>query len=203
MFGLSLNEESQILINSGLTPTELFITRLLIVAVDGDTKPLVNYISNISNGKLLLRKVLESLKEKKVINSTFNLPKEGEALSFSNIPLNKNFIKSYLRDSHEIGKELFDNYPAFIPINGKLCSIKNITKGGLFSLEEFCIYYSKAIKNCGVTHERVIEALKFAKDNNLISYSILEFISSMKWLEIEFIKESGVQNFNSNTIVSI
>ncbi len=52
MFGLSLNEEATILINSGLTPTESFIVRLLLIAVEGDTKPLVNYISNISDGKI-------------------------------------------------------------------------------------------------------------------------------------------------------
>ena len=43
-FELSLNEEIQIYINSGLTPTELFVLRLLFLASDGDVKYLVNYI---------------------------------------------------------------------------------------------------------------------------------------------------------------
>ena len=41
-FELSLNEEIQIYINSGLTPTELFILRLLFLASDGDSKYLIN-----------------------------------------------------------------------------------------------------------------------------------------------------------------
>ena len=199
MFGLSLNEETTILINSGLTPTELFIVRLLLIAIEGDSKPLINYISNISDGKILIRKVLESLKNKKVINSTFDIPKEGESLNFKNIPFNKNFNKAIIRDSHELGKELFDSYPPFITIGGRLCSIKNFTKAGLYSLEDFCSYYAKTIKNCGVTHERVMQALLFAKENSLISYSILEFISSMKWLEIEHIQNSGNINGYNNT----
>ena len=57
------------------------------------------------------------------------------------------FTKMYLKESHELGKEFFDAYPPFININGKLCSIKNFTKANLFSFEDFCIYYAKAIKN--------------------------------------------------------
>ena len=196
---LSLNEEIQIYINSGLTPTELFILRLLFLAIDGDSKFLVNYVSNTANGKEVLKSVLVSLKNKKVINSTFELPKEGQALNFKNIPINKVFLKNYLRESNDIGKELFDSYPPFINIGGKLCSIKNITKANLFSLEDFCIYYAKSIKSSGVTHERVMAALEFAKDNNLINYSIIEFIASMKYLEIEYIQGSGNINGYSNS----
>ena len=45
----------------------------------------------------------------------------------------------YVRESHEIGKEFFDAYPPFINIKGKLCSIKNFTKAGLFSFDDFCL----------------------------------------------------------------
>ena len=190
-FELSLNEEIQIYINSNLTPTELFVLRLLFLAVDGDVKYLQNYVSNTSNGKEVLRAVLQSLMNKKVINSTFKIPKEGEILNFKNIPFNKNFLKMYLRESHDIGKEFFDEYPSFISINGKLVSIKNFTKAGLFSFEDFCVYYAKSIKSCNVTHERIMDNLRFAKEHNLIHYSILEFLSSMKWNEIEYIRNSG------------
>jgi hypothetical protein len=171
-FELSLKEEINIYINSDLTPTELFILRLLFLAVDGESDMLINYLSNVSNGKELFKQVLQSLQTKKVILSTFKIPKEGETLNFKNIPFNKNFLKTYIRESNELGKELFDAYPPFININGKLCSIKNFTKAGLYSFEEFCLYYSKSIKSAGVTHERVMEALEFGKENNLINYSI-------------------------------
>lgn len=198
-FELSLKEEIAIYINSGLTPTELFVLRLLFLAIDGDQSHLVNYLSNISNGKQLFRDVLISLIEKKVINSTFKVPQEGESLNFRNIPFNKNFLKMYIRESNEIGKELFDTYPPFININGKLCSIKNFTKAGLFSFDDFCLFYAKQIKNASIAHERVMEALHFAIEKNLINYTILEFISSHKWLEIEYIRNSGNVNGYNNT----
>lgn len=201
-FELSLNEEIQIYINSGLTPTELFILRLLFLASDGDSKYLINYVSNTSNGKEVLKSVLQSLINKKVINSTFSIPKEGESLNFKTIPFNKNFTKMYLKESHELGKEFFEAYPPFINIKGKLCSIKNFTKANLFSFEDFCIYYAKAIKNAKITHERIMENLEFAKEHNLINYSIIEFLASQKWLEIEYIRNSGnVNGYNNSELL--
>lgn len=201
-FELSLKEEINIYINSNLTPDELFILRLLFLAVDDDTKYLINYLSNVSDGKKLLRNVLESLQNKQIINSTFKIPKEGESLNFKNIPFNKNFIKKYIRESNELGKELFDSYPPFISINGKLFSIKNFTKAGLFSMEEFCLYYTKSIKSSNYTHERVLDALNFGKENNLINYSILEFIASQKYKEIDFIRNSGdINGYNNSELL--
>ena len=201
-FELSLNEEIQIYINSGLTPTELFILRLLFLASEGDSKYLINYVSNTSNGKEVLKSVLQSLINKKVINSTFSIPKEGESLNFKTIPFNKNFTKMYLKESHELGKEFFEAYPPFINIKGKLCSIKNFTKANLFSFEDFCIYYAKAIKNAKITHERIMENLEFAKEHNLINYSIIEFLASQKWLEIEYIRNSGnVNGYNNSELL--
>lgn len=201
-FELSLKEEINIYINSGLTPTELFIVRMLFLAVDGEPDMLINYLSNVSNGKELFRQVLESLQNKKVILASFKLPREGEVLNYKNIPFNKNFLKMYVRESNEMGKELFDAYPPFININGKLCSIKNFTRAGLFTFDEFCLYYAKAIKSAGITHDRVMEALEFGKENNLINYSILEFIASHKWVEIEYIQGSGnVNGYNNSELL--
>ena len=201
-FELSLNEEINILANNGITPNELFILRLIFLASDGNAKPLIKYLTDLTNGKQILREVLNSLMEKKVINNTFKIPKEGESLNFKTIPFNKNFIKYYIRESNEIGKEFFDAYPPFITIHGKLFSIKNFTKAGLFSLEDFCLHYAKSIKNSGVTHERIMEDLEFAKANNLINYSILEFIASKKYLEIEYIRDSGnVNGYNNSELL--
>jgi hypothetical protein len=46
-FELSLQEEINIYIHSGLTPTELFILRLLFLAIDNEPKYLINYLSNV------------------------------------------------------------------------------------------------------------------------------------------------------------
>lgn len=188
---LSLKEEINIYINSGLTPSELFILRLLFLAQDGDTTLINNYLSNVENGKELFKTVLSNLKNKGIILSSFKLPKEGEALKYSDIPINKNFVKKFIKESNQIGKELFDSYPPFIYINGRVVSIKNITKAGLFSIDEFCNYYGRQIKLSSVTHERVMEDLEYGKEHGLINYSILEFIASQKYKEIEYIRDSG------------
>lgn len=191
MSELSLREEIDICVNSGLTPTELFILRLLFLAIDGDSSLLVDYLSNIKDGKVLFRNVLVSLQEKKVILSGFKIPDEGESLKFDKIPINKNFIKMYLRESNELGKELFEKYPMFMFINNKMASIRNITKGGFFSLDDFSRYYAKQIKLNKVTHDKVMSSLEDGINNNLIRYSLLEFIASQKWNEIDYIMNSG------------
>jgi len=196
---MSLEEEINIYISSNLTPTELFVLRLLYLAIDGEPALLIKYLSNVSNGKELFRVVLTSLVDKKVINATFKIPQEGDTLNYKTIPFNKNFTKKYLREANEIGKELFDSYPPFINIKGKMCSIKNITKAGLFSLDAFCIFYAKTIKSSKITHDEVMSALEFGKENNLVNYSITEFIASRKWTELEFIKNSGDINGYQNS----
>jgi hypothetical protein len=198
-FELSLKEEIDVYISSGLTPTELFILRLLFLAEDGYIQYIKEYLSNVSNGKELLVKVLTSLKDKQIINSTFNIPVKGQTLDFKGIPYNKNFLKKYIRDTKEIGKEFFEAYPPFITINGKMFSIRNFTKANLFSFEDFCSFYAKSIKSSNATHERIMEALNYAKDHNIIHYSILEFLASRKWEEIEFIQNSGDVNGYRNS----
>lgn len=196
---LSLKEEIEIYISSGLTPSELFILRLLFLAMDGDSSLLINYLSNVSNGKELFLLVLESLQKKGVILSSYKLPKLGENLRFTDIPINKVFLKRYIKESHQIGKELFEKYPPFMYINGNMASIKNFTKAGLFSIDDFCNYYAKQLKSSSVTHDRVMEALDYGIEHNLIRYSLLEFIASQKWLEIEYIRNSGEVAGYSNT----
>lgn len=169
---LSLKEEINIYINSGLTPSELFILRLLFLAQDGDTSLINNYISNADNGKEVFKVVLKSLQNKGIILASFKMPKEGEILKYTDIPINKNFVKKFIRESNQIGKEFFDAYPPFIYINGKMASIKNITKAGLFSIDEFCFFYGRQLKLSSVKHERVMEALEYGKEHNLINYSI-------------------------------
>lgn len=196
---VSLDEEISLYSTSGLTPTELFILRLLFLAANGDSALLVKYSQNVSNGKEIIRICLGTLRDKQVINKTFKVPKVGEHLNFKKIPFNKNFVKRYFKEANVLGKELFEGYPPFIDIRGRKVSIRNIAKiYGVSTFDDFCKYYAKEIKNSVDTHNKVMEALEFGKENNLISYGIHEFIVSRKWNEIEMIQESddinGYQN---------
>lgn len=193
---LSLNEEIEIYLKTGLTPTELFIVRLLFIAVGGDSSLLMNYVSN---SKIELREILCSLQNKKVINANYKIPEKGSLFNADDIPFNKNFLKSYVKDSNELGKELLDKYPEFINIGGRLCSIKNFTKGNFYSFEDFFNYYAKTIKCSGVTHEHIMEQLEYGVEHNLINYTILEFVASRKWNAIAELRNSNSINGYNNT----
>lgn len=195
---LSLKEEIDIFINIGVNPLELFVLRILFLAQDGYPAYMLNYVNNTNEGKEDFKKALKTLQEKGIILKSYNIPKEGEPFNYKVVPINKNFIKKYIKESNQIGKELFEAYPAFISINGKRASIKNITRAGLFSIDEFCVFYNKQLKLSNITHERVMEAVSYGKEHNLINYSLLEFIASQKWNEIEYIRDSGeVSGYNN------
>lgn len=198
---LSLQEEINIYTSSNLTPSEVFIIRLLFLAQDGEPKHLNNYLSNVPDGKGLFKKVLVSLQNKKVILASFKIPKEGESIRLNDIPFNKNFLKKYVRESNQLGKELFDKYPDIMFINGNRAMIKNFTKAGLYSLDEFCLYYAKQIKASSASHERVMSALEFGIENNLIRFTILEFIASRKWEFLERLRDTGDFAGYDNTIL--
>ena len=70
---LSLKEEINIYINNDLTPSELFILRLLFLAQEGDTILLNNYLSNVKNGKELFKTILINLQEKGFILASFKI----------------------------------------------------------------------------------------------------------------------------------
>lgn len=78
-----------------------------------------------------------------------------------------------------MGQELFDMYPPFISINGKLCSLKNIAKK-YNTLDEFFFAYSSAIKHNPDLHKEVLDLLKWGIENNQIRYGIVEFVVSQK-----------------------
>ena len=71
---LSLKEEIEIYINNNITPSELFILRLLFLAIDGDSSLLTNYLANVTDGKNLFKAVLTSLKDKGIIDKSTKDP---------------------------------------------------------------------------------------------------------------------------------
>lgn len=195
-FELSLNEEIELYLATGLDPNELFVLRLLFLARGGDSSYLLNYVSN---SKIELRQVLLSLQHKGVINKSYHIPDKGESFNPNDVPFSKVFLKSYIRETHELGKELFEKYPEFMNIGGKLCSIKNITKANFYNFEDFFNYYAKTIKLSGVTHEYIMNQLDFAIENNLINFTILEFVASRKWNAIAQLREGGLVNGYNNS----
>ena len=151
-----------------LTADELLLVYLTFLAQEEEGHPefFAKWFSN--GGQSRLKSLFESLKEKGIIHKDYN-PKSYNP---DDIEFNKNFLKGWIKGSGKLGKELFEEYPAFIPINGKLASLRNISKK-FMSLDDFFFHYSSTIKHNPETHKEIMEILKWAKEHNHINFGIL------------------------------
>ena len=172
-----------------LTAEELLLIYLTFLARDEENH--AEYFTRwFSNGGCnRLRDLFNSLKEKGLIHKNYN----PETYNPNDIEFNKNFIKSWIKNSGQLGKELFEEYPSFITINNRSVSLKNISKK-FYSLDEYFFYYSVAIGHSIEKHKEVLELLKWGKETGKIHYSCLEFVASRKWEELKLLKEQGVSS---------
>ena len=136
------------------------------------------------------RDILISLQNKSVILKSYKIPNKGEKFNPEDIELNKNFMKTFYKCSGQLGQELFMNYPYSLESGGRTFILNNITKG-YNSMEELFYDYGRIIKFNPETHKEVMQLLNFAKKHNLITFGIVEFIKSYKWLTIKKMKEDG------------
>ena len=171
-----------------LSADELLLIYLTFLARDEENHS--EYFTKWFNngGSSQLRSLFNSLKDKGIIHKNYN----PETYVPNDIEFSKTFIKGWIKNSGELGQELFDNYTPFVNINGKLCSLRNISKQ-FNSLDDFFFHYSSAIGHDVEKHEKVMELLKWGKENNKIHYSILEFVNSRKWLDLELLKNSNIE----------
>ena len=142
-----------------------------------------------AGGNKILRKTFDSLKEKGVIIKNYcpdsYIPDEVE--------LNKTFTKSWFKLTGELGRELYDAYPNYLYVNGKNLFLKNHTKKFL-DIQDVYFWYAKTIGHSIEYHKFVLDTLAWAKEHNLIQFSIIEFIGSQKWLALDDMRKNGIQN---------
>lgn len=194
---MELNTILNLLITYNLTADELLVVYLTFLARDEEGHPeyFAKWFSN--GGNIQLRKIFESLKEKGIIHKDYN-PTEYNP---NEIEFNKNFLKSWIKNSGELGEELFESYPAWLNINGKMMSLRNIAKK-FSTLDEFFFAYSSAIKHNPEKHEEVMDILNWAKQNDLINMGITEFVCSQKWRDLKELRDSGKDSFRVSEILT-
>lgn len=193
---LELENEIELLKKYGLTPDELFLTRVLLILQEDNNEDL--FAEFIKTG-VNIRDILVSLQEKEVVLKSYKIPNSGEVFDPYVIPINKNYIKGLYKASFELGKELFDNYPQFGLINNVNVTLRGVSKF-FNSLEEAYFRYSKCIRWNEEKHKEIIELVKWGKDNNLISQSLGSFIVNNAWLDLKALKEGDAGNYNFDTI---
>lgn len=185
---MELNTILNICIAYNLTFDEFFLIYMTLLARDEENHE--EYINKwFSNGgKDRLRDLFNSLKNKGIIHKDYN----PDVYNPNNIEFNKNFLKGWYKQSGEMGQELFNEYPPFLSINGRLMSLRNIAKK-FYSLDDFYFYYSATIGHNPDKHKEIMELVKWGKENDLIRVGILEFIASHKWDELKYLKENNMQ----------
>ena len=107
---MEINTILNLLITHNLTADELLVVYLTFLARDEEGHP--EYFAKWFNngGSTQLRNIFESLKKKGIIKKDYN----PSTYDPNAIDFNKNFLKSWIKNSGELGAELFDAYPPFI-----------------------------------------------------------------------------------------
>lgn len=186
---MSLDTILNIMSEYKLTADELLLVYLTFIA-QSENGSNTNYFLRWydSCGKYNLKNLFESLKEKGVILKNYNpsayIPEE--------IEFNSNFLKKYFKLTGQLGQELYNAYPSYMYINGKIVSLKNISK--IFrDLNELYFKYASIIKHNVNKHKEILDILEWAKSQDLVTVSLPEFIISCKWNEYKELRDKGVQ----------
>jgi len=168
-----------------LTADELLLIYLTFLARDEEGHPEFFAQWFKSGGQERLRDLFNSLKEKKLIHKDYN----PTVYTPNEIEFNKVFLKSWIKNSGQMGKELFEEYPPFININGKFAPLRDISKR-FASLDDFFFFYATQIGNNPEKHQEVLETLKWAKENGHINFGITNFVISHQWEALKLLKDN-------------
>lgn len=190
---MSLDTILNIMTKHGLDCNEIMLLYLTFISQSENGNPDQNKVYfekwYNSGGSKILKRTFESLKEKGVIIKNYcpdsYIPNEVE--------LNKTFCKSWFKLTGELGKELYDAYPTNLFVNGRNLFLKNHIKKFL-NVEDVYFWYAKTIGHSIEYHKFILDTLAWAKEHNLIQFSLLEFIGSQKWHDLDYMRKNGIQN---------
>lgn len=160
-----------------LTADELMLIYLTFLARDEEGAHKEYFDQWFSNGgSERLRDLFESLKSKGIIHKDYST----NTWDPNQIEFNKNFIKSWTKNSLEMGQELMNEYPTYIYISGQKAPLKDVSKR-FCSLDDFFFFYSTQIGHNPEKHKEILDLVKWGKENNQISFNILSFVISHQW----------------------
>lgn len=197
---LNIDEEIAILNKYKLTPNELMLIKTLIILQEEENEELFKtYIELLYGCGIKLREQLISLQSKGVILKSYKIPNEGEAFDPYSIEFNKNFLKNLYKSSFELGKELFMEYPQFGMVQGNVVGLRSVSKK-FNSLEDAYFKYGRSIGWNPERHNTIIELVKWAKDHNIINYTLASFIIDQRWMELEALKNGDIANIDYDSV---
>lgn len=197
-FNCELEEELALLEKYNLTPTELFVSKLLLIALEeGDNGYIIKYLSINDIGSF--RDILISLQDKGIILKSYKIPEKGKKFVIEDVEFNKNFSKTLHKASFELGKELYEAFPQTTVVKGQVFNLRRVSKR-FNSLEEAFFKYGKYIRFNSETHKEILDLIKWGIDN-MYSFTTLDsFIIDKDWNNIKNIKDNNGININYDTV---
>lgn len=189
---IDIDRQLDVMVKYGLNAEEFFLAELLLIATEEPqhTEYLLTYFTKAKKDQLPAE-TLEALKEKGVLDKGYKVPSKGEIFRISDIKLNPKFMDEYFKTTLEAGEELKNAYPDFLQFGDKLMPAKNIVTSGYRTEEDFFFAYAKKIRHSRKKHQEVMTILEWAKGQKLLTYGMVEYVTTRKWEDHMRMKESG------------
>lgn len=195
---IDIEEELALIEKYQISPNELFLIRILILANEELTEEYVwRFLAIPEKMRGSVRETLISLQNKGIILKSYKIPASGQTFSPADVQFNQNFLKTLYKSSYDLGQELFDVYPKNVIINGLLTPIRNVANR-FGTLENFFKAYGKAIKYNEQTHKEIIELVEWAKNDpsNYLCMSLANFVIERKWEDLKELRDKEVTDIN-------
>ena len=184
----------------GINPSELLLLEIILIAQEDDDPELVQlYFKSRMCARGSTIDLLQGLQDAGVILKTYKIPEKGQKFDIFAVPINKNLVKDYHKNSFDMGEELFKAYPLSTVVNGVEYKLRRISKK-FDSLEDAYRAYGKAIRWKPEAHDRVLELIEQGKENGYQFTNLGDFIVDHDWLNMEAISKDGVMNSNTTML---
>lgn len=180
-----------------ITPNDLTLFEILLLLQENDDIELVkSYFELSEESRGSFRESLLKLQNAGLINQSYKIPEKGTTINPYDIPLNKVKTKQFYKNSFELGKDLYENYPLSTIVNGVEYKLRRVSKK-FNSLEDAYLKYGKAIGWNPVKHAEIIALIKQGIESNYNFTTLDDFIVDNDWLNLAAISKDGIIN-NSN-----
>lgn len=169
-----------------ITPRQLMFIKMLVKdpsMEDGEWRKLSYAMSNEFQDKVgLSAHELADLIARDIIIDYNTI---GSKIFYDCYEINPKFSHKFMLKVRPMASELEDAYPSFLLINGQKYIARNA------SAEEIAPMYLKAIEKNPEEHKRVIDDLKWAVENNVLSIGLRKFVDTKFWKAIRELRENG------------
>lgn len=195
---ISIKQEINFMIDYQLSGDEMFLLKLILLAQENHEEFLNKYFKNTNI--LDIQNILLSLQNKNIINKSYTIPEKSTVFKPKDVSINKQVIKNSFKYSQDLGIELFEAYPPFTTINGKIFSLRNISKK-FNNFDEFCFEYGMAIKFNPQKHQEILNILEEAKNDNLINNGLCSFVIDRQWETLKLMKDNDIGILETNELL--